>query len=130
LGVLDDCGEFSLFVFVQALPEDHLSEGEPEVVVVPGGLLTGLQGSGNDGGSGLAFEGIAGRAWVLCDLARDCLGRRSEVLAEHCEGVSEVPLQAQRVAFLSHEMQVHPVHEEEPETGRTDAGLRTRRWAT
>lgn len=92
------------------LPEDQGEHRQGEVVVIVMGFLAGLQGARDDRRSGLAFERVAGGAWVLADLARYSLGGRAEVLADGGERLPEAGRLVQRLAIIGHEMCVRMGH--------------------
>lgn len=110
MGALDEGFELTALVFVQALPEDHLSEGKPQFVVVSAGLLTGLQSFGDDGDACLAVEGVAGGFLVEGHRAGHPGWRLSEEAADDGERVSEVPLKGEFLGIKGHDRHPGLVH--------------------
>lgn len=110
ISFLDEGLELALFILFVGLSEDQGEHRQGEVVVIVVGLLAGVQGARDDRRSCLAFKSVAGRAWVLADLAGDCLRGRAEVLADGGECLSEVSLLVQRLAIIGHEMCVRMGH--------------------
>lgn len=104
--LLDEVLKLSLFVLLVGLSEDQGEHRESEVVVIVVVLLAGLQRARDHRRASLALKGVAGGARVEVDLSCDSLGRRSEVLADGGERLSEV----QALAIIGHEMRLRMGH--------------------
>ncbi len=118
-GFLNQGLELPLFVLFVGLAEDHREHRQGEVVVIVMGFLAGQQGLADRGNPGLPVQPKG---------VRDRFGGVAEALADRGEGVAKA---GEFLGIKFQDRRPHLVHQETPETGRTDerAG-RTKTWAS